>query len=110
MKTDFIKNKIVLIFWTILLLIFITFWSIVFHLYQWKAKAEEKIEKNKALIERVEKIEELSEKWRAFENEIIAKRELIEKEQNQLSLLENWKYEIEEQIHSIRVEFFWKKQ
>jgi len=37
----------------------------------------------------VEKIKVLSEKWRAFENEIIAKRELIEKEQNQLSLLEN---------------------
>lgn len=103
-------NKEFKIFWTILIISILFFSYILFTLLQSKAKAEEILEKNKSTIEKVEKIKVLSEKWRAFENEIIAKRELIEKEQNQLSLLENWKYEIEEQIHSIRAEFFWKKQ
>lgn len=103
-------NKEFKIFWTILIISILFFSYILFALLQSKARAEEKLEKNKSTIEKVEKIKVLSEKWIAFENEIISKRELIEKEQNQLSLLENWKYEIEEQIHSIRAEFFWKKQ
>ena len=75
-------NKEFKIFWTILIISILFFSYILFTLLQSKAKAEEKIEKNKALIERVEKIEELSEKWRAFENEIIAKRKFTLSELN----------------------------
>lgn len=103
-------NKEFKIFWTILIISILFFSYILFTLLQSKAKAEEILEKNKSTIEKVEKIKVLSEKWRAFENEIVEKRKIIENEQSQLTLLEKEKYEIEEQIHSIRAEFFWKKQ
>ncbi|PZM86340.1 hypothetical protein DLH72_01230 [Candidatus Gracilibacteria bacterium] len=104
MKNIF-KNKIVLVFGAIFLLTILVFSLVIFNILGAKNEALAKLEANKEIIVKNEKIKTLSEKWQGLENLINSKRELIKNEKNQLELLIKNKLEIEGEIQSIRDTF-----
>lgn len=104
MEKIFENNKEFKIFGTLLICSVLVFSFVIAYLLKNKSEVEAKLELNKEIIEKSDRLSILSKKWQEIEWVIVEKRDLIESEKNKLELLEKNKTDIEWEIHSIRAE------
>lgn len=105
---EILKNKIVLIFWTLFFIAIFGLWMILNLIYE-NNIINQKINAYKSEFEILEKNSELEKTWQELEKIILEKRDLIEAEKWQLELLVENKLRIESEIQENRRKFFNKE-